>query len=313
MRLVNRHGAAGSSGTRSGAGRSSSSAAPGRSSTTTYRGTPPGTCRTASSRPTTPTTSSSRQQPRQAGRAERQDLAVPGPRPAAGPTTGSRATSSRAIGPRDDDTIPWTEHARDHPDRVLPAPVRGQAGRRLGRRPGRPGPPDRSASRSARGDAVAILAGPHAGQWRKIAQAIDPTTFLLDAPFPREPRPSRSPAGSSTPSSRGTSIDSRGSTQGGQPRRCRATSSGSASLNNRVLGGGDSFQIIACATEVAAIWGWSHAPFFGGLLEGNTFEDADHGGQIMGRARGHDQVEQGPGLHDHQPCGTTRSAGPSRS
>ena len=28
------------------------------------------------------------------------------------------------------------------------------------------------------------------------------------------------------------------------------------------------------------IWGWSHAPFLGGLIEGNTIEDSERGGLI---------------------------------
>ena len=32
---------------------------------------------------------------------------------------------------------------------------------------------------------VSLLSGPAAGQYRKIAQAIDPTTYLVDAPIPK--------------------------------------------------------------------------------------------------------------------------------
>ncbi len=41
------------------------------------------------------------------------------------------------------------------------------------------------------GDVVAILSGPDAGQWRLIAQAIDPQTYLMSSPCPPDDTRSR--------------------------------------------------------------------------------------------------------------------------
>ena len=49
------------------------------------------------------------------------------------------------------------------------------------------------------------------------------------------------------------------------------------------------------------MWGWSHTPYLGGVIEGNILEDADKGG-ILGVE--HDgryiKTNQGRDLHDNQ-------------
>src|SRR5262249_21965092 len=87
------------------------------------------------------------------------------------------------IGPRDDDTIP----PANMPEVILTesyhmyfegAPAAVAANGRLVGVARTHGAPVRT------GDVVSVLAGPSAGQWRKVAQAITPTVFLLDAPLP---------------------------------------------------------------------------------------------------------------------------------
>ena len=58
--------------------------------------------------------------------------------------------------------------------------------------------------------------------------------------------------------------------------------------DNRIVGAGEAFRITAMPTERPMIWGWSHAPFLGGVIEGNTIEDSERGG-LMG-------VEHGKGI-----------------
>jgi hypothetical protein len=36
----------------------------------------------------------------------------------------------------------------------------------------------------------------------------------------------------------------------------------------------------ACPTETPMIWGWSHAPFLGGVIEANIIEDSELGGVV---------------------------------
>ncbi len=50
--------------------------------------------------------------------------------------------------------------------------------------------------------------------------------------------------------------------------------------DNQFLGGAQAFKITAAPTETPDIWGWSHAPFLGAIIEGNTIGDALDGGTI---------------------------------
>ncbi len=45
-------------------------------------------------------------------------------------------------------------------------------------------------------------------------------------------------------------------------------------IGNKLLGGRQAIRLQAMATEEPGIWGWSHAPFLGGLIEGNVVEDS---------------------------------------
>jgi hypothetical protein len=48
-------------------------------------------------------------------------------------------------------------------------------------------------------------------------------------------------------------------------------------IKNHILGGDQAVKFTACPTETPVVWGWSHAPFLGGVIEENTFEDSDKG------------------------------------
>ena len=52
-------------------------------------------------------------------------------------------------------------------------------------------------------------------------------------------------------------------------------------IKNHFLGGDFAFRLLAFPTETPVMWGWSHAPFLGGVIEGNILEDAEKGG-ILG-------------------------------
>ena len=127
------------------------------------------------------------------------------------------------------------------------------------------------------GDALAILSGPQAGQWRTIAQRLGPRTYLLDEPIARETDALSIATGFVRETFEGNLVDCRGSgltanlVLGGNHFGARV-------LKNRLLGGGESLRLVASTTEEPVHWGWSHAPFLGGLVEGNTLEDARGGG-----------------------------------
>ena len=55
---------------------------------------------------------------------------------------------------------------------------------------------------------------------------------------------------------------------------------GTRVIRNHLLGGGHAFRMTACPTESPIIWGWSHAPFRGGVIEGNVLEDSEGGGVL---------------------------------
>jgi hypothetical protein len=184
------------------------------------------------------------------------------------------------IGPRDDDTIAWA----NAPEVVLtesyklcfegkPAAI-APGGRIVSLGAGQPRGP---ASRT--GSVVAVLAGKSPGQWRRITQVLDPSTFLLDEPLPPETDRIAVATGFVAETYARNTIDSRGGARAVN-LVLAGNHFGTRVLDNRLAGAGDAFLITAYPTEAPAIWGWSHAPFLGGLIAGNTLEDAPHGGTI---------------------------------
>jgi hypothetical protein len=182
------------------------------------------------------------------------------------------------IGARDDDTIPWS----NEPEIIITESYRltyegklaalSADGRLL--RTGSPQGEDAST-----GDMVSLLSGPAAGQFRKIAQVIDRTTYLVDAPVPKGTEMisiSRGFVGESFERNR---IDI---------RRGRKSTGfvlsgnhfGTRVVKNHVLGGDTSLSMTACPTEVPIHWGWSHAPVLGVVVSGNTFEDSERGARL---------------------------------
>ncbi len=135
------------------------------------------------------------------------------------------------------------------------------------------------------GDVVAILSGPQAGQYRRIAQRINTTTYLMDDALPQGEYPISIGNGFVNEVFEGNTIDARGgSVAAGMV--LVGHHYGTKVLKNHVLGCGEAFRFTASPTEHPGPWGWSHAPFFGGLIEENTLEDALRGGTLA--------VEHGP-------------------
>jgi hypothetical protein len=128
------------------------------------------------------------------------------------------------------------------------------------------------------GDALAILSGPQAGQWRTIAQRIGPRTYLLDEPIARETDAISIATGFVRETFEGNTVDCRGSGIAAD-FVLAGNHFGARVIGNHFLGGGESVRLMAAPTESPVHWGWSHAPFLGARFEGNTLEDA-RGGAI---------------------------------
>lgn len=129
---------------------------------------------------------------------------------------------------------------------------------------------------AATGDAVSLLASPGQGQYRRIAQVIDSETYLLDAPLPKGAEVilvSRGFVGESFLKNR---IDMRGGRKSAGMVLV-GNHFGTRVARNHVLGGANALRFAACPTETPVIWGWSHAPFLGGVIEENILEDAEQG------------------------------------
>ena len=188
-------------------------------------------------------------------------------------------TSSRPRPPRRRHH-PLSNAARDHPHRGLHLHLRGEARRALPRRPAAADPRPR-AGRRATGDVVSILAGPEAGQLRRIAQVIDPQTYLLDAPLPRGRRRLDLHAVSSTRRFRAT-----GSTCAGRAVRGHwsswATTSGPGSSTTTARRRRRLADHRLPDRDAPCIWGWSHAPFLARRIEGNIIEDRRGAGRSWG-------------------------------
>jgi hypothetical protein len=180
------------------------------------------------------------------------------------------------VGPRDNDTIP----SANAPEIILTESYRLSF-------EGRPSAvsPDGRVVRVLRthglqpgtGSVVAVVSGPHAGQWRRVAEAVGPTTFLLESPLP---------AGSDTILiTRGfveelfqkNLVDARGS-RDSLNLNLGGNHFGTRVLDNHLLGGGETLWVRAYPTESPGIWGWSHVPILGAVVEGNTIEDSERGG-----------------------------------
>jgi hypothetical protein len=112
-----------------------------------------------------------------------------------------------------------------------------------------------------------------------IAQVIDANTYVLVAPI----TPGRFAVSLSTgfvnETYQGNTIDARGSSVA-NGLVLPGNQFGAKIVNNVFLGGNNAFQISADPTESPDIWGWSHVPFLGATIEGNTIQDVLNGATI---------------------------------
>ena len=182
------------------------------------------------------------------------------------------------IGARDDDTNPWM----NEPEIILTESYSLKyEGHLLARSADgkvvRIGQPQWDILRS--GDLISILSGPGAGSWRRVSQVLDATTVLLDEPIPDGTEVVSISVGFVNEVFEGNTINLRGGRRS-DSFVLAGNHFGTRVANNHLLGGGLAFRMIAMPTEHPIIWGWSHAPFLGGVIEGNILEDCEQGGIV---------------------------------
>ena len=105
---------------------------------------------------------------------------------------------------------------------------------------------------------------------------IDPNTYLVDSPIPTGTEVVSISQGFVSEVFQENRIDIRGG---------RRSSSfvlagnhfGTRVIKNHLSGGGHALCVMAYPTESPMIWGWTHAPFLGAVIEGNIFEDTQVG------------------------------------
>jgi hypothetical protein len=179
------------------------------------------------------------------------------------------------IGARDDDTIPWNNepeiilteayHVR-YEGKLLDLSKDGRV-IRIGRPQGEVG---------RTGNVVSLLKGPAAGQWRRIAQMIDPNTYLVDSPIPAGTEVVSISPGFVSEVFQENQIDLRGGLRSSS-LILAGNHFGTRVIKNHISGGGTAIFMPAFPSETPMIWGWTHAPVLGAVVEGNTFEDTLEG------------------------------------
>ncbi|WZP00814.1 hypothetical protein EP7_002468 [Isosphaeraceae bacterium EP7] len=174
------------------------------------------------------------------------------------------------IGPRDDDTIPGINAAELILTEAYRLSFEGRpaavsADGYVVRVAGRQGEP------AGAGAVLAVLTGPSAGTWIRLAQAVDADTFLLDAPLPDPKAVISVASGFVGERFERNRLDTRGSREANNLVLV-GNHFGTIIRDNQFLGGGDALKVTAAPTELPVHWGWSHAPAFGLEFRGNTIE-----------------------------------------
>ena len=127
------------------------------------------------------------------------------------------------------------------------------------------------------GDVLAVLSGPQAGQWRRVAQVLSPTTYVLDAAITPGKFAVSLATGFVDEMYLGNTVDARGSSTA-QDMVLVGNQFGATVVGNHFIGGGTAFKLTAGPSETPVNWGWTHAPFLGATINANIVEDTDYGG-----------------------------------
>jgi hypothetical protein len=126
---------------------------------------------------------------------------------------------------------------------------------------------------------VSLLDGPAAGNWRRVEQVVDTRTFLVDPPIPAGTVHISIAPGFVSDLYQENRIDLRAGKRS-SGFILVGNHYGTRLLRNHVSGGDTAIRLTACPTERPNIWGWTHNPFLGGTVDGNTLEDAVRGSEL---------------------------------
>ncbi len=149
------------------------------------------------------------------------------------------------------------------------------------------------------GDAVAILEGPHAGTFRRIAQRIDRTTYLIDpaTPLPRDVPALSLASGFVGERFEANTIDGRGGSVAAGFVLV-GNHYGTALIRNHILGCGEAIRLTAAPTENPGPWGWSHAARLRRSGSGQHDRRRPAGRDAGRRAWSAGEVKRGTGLSE---------------
>ncbi|MFO0909565.1 MAG: hypothetical protein U0794_14620 [Isosphaeraceae bacterium] len=142
------------------------------------------------------------------------------------------------------------------------------------------------------GDVLSILSGPQVGLWVRVEAALDANTYLLDSPITPGKFAVSLASGFVNETYQGNSIDARGSTHA-DDLVLAGNQFGARVIGNQLMGGNHAFRISAVPTEMPGPWGWSHAPFLGATVMGNTVTDSMVGGYLDVERNGYTKLSTG--------------------
>ena len=223
------------------------------------------------------------------------------------------ATSIEGLGSRDGDTIPWSNEPEIILTETYHVRYEGKVMAPVGRRAG-------AADRPAAGRVRCgpVMSSRSCGPGRRRVAADRSGHRLVDVSG-RASDPGRYRGGVDFTGIRRRGFPGKPDRHPGREpvgRRCVSSATISAPGSSTIIcwGGRGRFKMTACPTETPLFWGWSHAPFLGGVIEANIIEDAEQGG-ILGVEHDPRYIKSnaGPDLHDGAARTTTSCAGPSRS
>jgi hypothetical protein len=136
--------------------------------------------------------------------------------------------------------------------------------------------PDPQGAAGEPGDVLAVLAGPHAGEYRRVVQRIDRNAYVLDEPLPAGAAADFPAVSIGAGGFVGCAFE-RNAIDGGD--RSKATGFvlvghhyGTRVAGNAVRRCAQAFKITAFPTEEPVMWGWSHVPMFGLEIRDNVIE-----------------------------------------
>ncbi len=128
------------------------------------------------------------------------------------------------------------------------------------------------------GTVVSVISGEHAGAWRRIAQPISETAYLLEAPLPEGDYDIHIAHGFTDGAFERNEVDNRNG------RSVVILLAGNhwnfKVMDNNLLGGGASILVDCCPTEQPSLWGYSHTVMFDVVCEGNLHLDSLGGTEI---------------------------------